>query len=66
MKSITMKEIAKKYRQVSAASREVHFEARTAMYPSVSGVKRSLTIPLYARKDARMIKAYIVRVNDFR
>ena len=58
------KSIEKKYFEIGATSRSVRFAATAVMVPSVSGVRRSLAIPPYARKSSAMIKAYNYQVKD--
>lgn len=50
--------IKQKYEILGESSRKVEFEVNVIMGPLVSGVKRSLLIPPYARKSSSMIKAY--------
>lgn len=58
------KSIAKIYSEKGATSRKVRFEAIAVMEPSISGIRRSLAIPPYARKSSAMIKAYVYQLKD--
>lgn len=58
------KSIDKKYADLAASSRKVRFMATAVMEPTISGVRRSLTIPPYARKSSTSVKAYSYKVND--
>lgn len=57
------RKIDREYELLGRTSRSIRFEAREAMGPTISGVKRSLLIPPYSRKSSSMIKAYR-KLND--
>lgn len=58
------KSIDKKYADLSASSRKARFATTAVMEPAISGVRRSLVIPPYARKSSVLIKAYSYKVSD--
>lgn len=59
-----MTQIDKKYKDLSSSSRKARFTTTNVMEPIITGVRRSLTIPPYTRKQSASVKACAYKLDD--